>query len=273
MSKSTDFANMTLDELTPIISMRPGKEYSREQLREARAAFMAALGGGNDTAAAESQTTEEKESCNEAETAEPNLMQAASPLSEVPIPVEIREAVQLPEETLTAQVVSDDVSVPKTADTKEAAAPSPDADVSKETDEEFILRTDSRLARILYILYAYVTVPLLSAESLILLLSSVATIVAVPHVPHLFVHIFCVVLYTMTVTVAWHQLLYRTRFGLILNRALICVCILRGFTMVFAWGDILTGVIFIALSFLFLVFFLGYDSTFIIKSPSKRRGQ
>lgn len=250
MSNTTDFTKMTLEELTPIVSMRPGKEYSTQELRQARAVFMALLNGETivplpDADEAENQPSE----CS------PDDCQCDSSEAEMPLP----EETTLPE-------------APKLPDGKDDVL-SPENAVPEETEEEFILRTDSRLARTLYILYAYLVVPLLALEGLALLIFTVLTIVAIPNIPYLLIPVGGSVFYTMAVTIAWHQLLHRTRAGLYMNRTLILVSILRGLSMIIHWGNILTGILFIALFFLFLIFFMGYDNTFIIKSPKKRRGR
>lgn len=313
MSKSTDFSNMTLEELTPIVSMRPGKEYTREQLREARSAFMALLADsdGADCAPAEEISAESPASAMSVSPEKPfsevteavfAAAEAAenAPVQEMPRTPAFAEApVAVPENTDETPVQAPEPepyvafsAVPITAveaaaeSAGEEAAPKA-ADAPEETmretveaheeaaaepEEEFILKTDSRLARFLYILYAYLVVPLLAVEALVFLLASVAAAVAVPNIPYLLLHIFCAALYTMSVAVAWHQLLHRTKFGLLLNRALIGVCAFRGIFMLFL-GETLSGILFIALSVLFLVFFLGYDSTFIVKSPAKQRAR
>ncbi len=312
MSKSTDFSSMTLEELTPIVSMRPGKEYSREELRDARAAFMAALEKSDASAAAPTafapaetptpagadnvpaetvdaftspayETSEMPADVpTEAESAVFQPADIPAEAEEVAVPTEEPENAEVPTEADSAvsdtlQYVQFGVVPIQTPDetelptTVEAPTESDSIEEASADEEEFILRAESRLARFLYILYAYLLVPLLAAESLVLLLASVATAVAVPHIPYLLLYIFCAVLYTMAVTLAWHQLLHRTTFGLLLNRSLIGVCIIRGFTMLLGDGNVLLGVLFIALSVLFFVFFLGYDSTFTVKSPKKQR--
>ncbi len=309
MSKSTDFSSMTLEELTPIVSMRPGKEYTREQLREARSAFMAKLASSDGTdclptedCSVENQAYEIPEApsvpdipevttgCEApfTDTVSPETEDSVATTEDMTIPV-FEEASapkqETPAEAPVPSPASDHVAssavpftpteniVDTSTTTAEAAADAPEdvaEEFPEEFEEEFILKTESRLARFLYIFYAYFTVPLLAAEALIFLLTSVATAVAVPNIPYLLLHIFCAALYTMAVALAWHQLLHRTKFGLLLNRALIVVCILRGISMLFLGETILSGILFIALSLLFLVFFLGYDSTFTIKSPKKQ---
>ncbi len=329
MSKSTDFSNMTLEELTPIVSMRPGKEYSREELRAARAAFMAALENTDSAACEPAEVSvspvppEETELSAVAEVAaEPEMPYVAedvasalpdeNPLPPTPVlqkenpeelpplpPLDPQSTARFPsvqkhaEDVFSPSDVTEHlvkkpenavpysafpgvpiISVPE-ADPPSAPGETAKTDwpVSEDEEEEFILKTDSRLARFLYILYAYLLLPLLAVEALVFLLAGVAAAVTVPEIPYLIVQILCTAVYTMTVTVAWHQLLHRTHFGLLLNRALIVVCILRGVSMLLSQESILTGIILLALSALFLVFFIAYDSTFTVKSPGKQRAQ
>ena len=250
MSSTTDFTKMTLEELTPIVSMRPGKEYSASELRQARAVFMALLHGETITPLSDAEGVADQPSACPPDDCLCDSDKAETLLAEESTP---QEASPLPD--------------------GEADVPSPEYAAPEETEEEFILRTDSRLARVLYILYAYLVVPLLALEGLALLIFTVLTIVAIPNIPHLVIPVGCSVFYTMAVTIAWHQLLHRTRAGLYMNRTLIIVSVLRGLSMMIHWGNTLTGILFIAFFFLFLIFFMGYDNTFIIKSPKKRRGR
>lgn len=318
MSKSTDFSNMTLDELTPIVSMRPGKEYSREELQMARAAFMAALEKGAsaddfsteeptspaepaiDIPMAETQATAENiEALHTDSISEPvsapqpelppiedsaNALPPLPPISPGPVfsPVSSEpqhteaETEPIEEFDTTGDYVSFPV-VPITPASDNAAPLSEQAeavpDNSPMEDEEFILKTESRLARLLYILYAYLFLPLLAVEALLFLVAGVLTAVSVPDIPFLLLQILCTAVYTMIVTFAWHQLLFRTHLGLILNRSLIVVCIVRGLGMLFSSESVLPGIIMLALSALFLVFFVAYDNTFTVKSPNKRRAR
>ncbi len=277
MQKPVDFQNMTLDELTPIVSMRPGKEYTREELRAARAAFMAQLrsmpadediSSDGNTAPLDpaTETAEEISAFEDGQTPilEEAVLEAETSSS---IPTQNLEASEE-----TPESVSDEVVLLEEASKAEAVT-APEEKSETARDEEFILKAESRLARFLYIIYAYLLVPILAAEALIFLLASVAAAVAVPDIPYLSVHILCAVFYTMLVSIAWHQFLFRTHFGLLLNRALIAVCIFRGIFMLLSGGSFLPGFIFVALSSLFLIFFVGYDSTFTVKSPKKQRAQ
>ncbi len=310
MERPIDFSSMTLEELTPIVSMRPGKTYTREELKEARAAFMAALGtsdsGFEETslespnadadmpselletdapadieAPADTENEMPEEAAIEAnisltppaedifavaETTEAasqsdalSYTEAVSDTEEADIP----NAASLPTETASN---TEEMPLTEEATIEEEAAPSLSEDPDENTEEEFILKTESRLARFLYILYAYVLLPILAAESLIFLLGSVATAIMVRDVPFTFVHILAAVLYTMIVSIAWHQFLHRTELGLLLNRSLIGVCIFRGFSMILSGTSLMTGIIYIALSLLYLVFFVAYDTTFVMPS-------
>jgi len=275
MQKPVDFQNMTLDELTPIVSMRPGKEYTREELRAARAAFMAQLGGlpaEEDIASTENvapldtaaETAAEIFAFEDVQVAAPEEVAASVPMENLQQP-EVSEEAQ--ENVLDTIAITEEA--PEASVTETRTEPVPKESPETTTNEEFILKAESRLARFLYILYAYLLVPALAAEAVIFLLASVAAAVAVPDIPYLFVHILCAVFYTMLVSIAWHQFLFRTHFGLLLNRTLIAACIFRGIFMLLSGDNFLSGFIFVALSSLFLIFFVGYDSTFTVKSPKK----
>lgn len=286
MERPIDFSKLTIEELTPIVSMRPGKEYTREELKEARAAFMQALGctsSAPDTHSADTEAPREEEtthtemplaastveaSVSSVETKEISALHAEpseSPSSEMPLENEVPQA----EESLPIAAAAEEVlasaneTETHTEETSESAAIATDLE---EEPEAFILKAESRLARFLYILYAYVLLPVLAAESLIFLLGSVATAIMVRDVPFVFVHILAAVLYTMIVSIAWHQFLHRSKLGLLLNRSLIGVCIFRGFSMTLSGTSLPVGIIYIALSLLYLVFFVAYDSTFVIPS-------
>lgn len=279
MQRPIDFSKMTIDELTPIVSMRPGKPYSREELRAARAAFMAALGTSEAAA-----SPEEDANLNPTPSVpsplvldETALESEAEPTEEVAEPAtedaELTEEVAEPT-TENAEPAAEDAEPaaedaelpaedarPEATGLADAAAP-----LEPEDKEAFIMQAESRLARFLYILYAYLLVPLLAAEALVFLLATVATAVSIPNVPQLFLHILSAAVYTMFVSLAWHQFLHRSALGLFLNRALIGVCIFRGVSMVLGGDMVLTGILFLALSLLFFVFFVGYDTTFVVKS-------
>ncbi len=228
MQRPIDFTRMTLDELTPIVSMRPGKDYSREEIREARMVFMEML-----------YMTEPPGEVPETE---------STPAEK---PVLALEEENRPFEETTAP-----------AEEMEAAA----LQLESKDDESFVLESESRLARFLYILYVYVFVPVLAVESLVFLISTVMISVRAPETPFLLLHILSAAFYAMFIAVSWHQILHRTKFGLFLNRSLIGVCIFRGTSMLLAGTSVLMGILFLAISFLFLIFFVGYDSTFIIQS-------
>lgn len=298
MASSKDFSKMTLEELTPIVSMRPGKEYTKEELREARAAFMKALEGDAPTVSEDASSVEETVDTPSPENAE--MMPEAESIAEFFIPEETEELTPHLSETLIGEKTPTDILSAQTvrlpeiteetnqleiaeieetftehvspiASESEASVTYEENDISvqiEEEKEEFILKTHSKLARVLYILYAYLFVPILALEALSLLIASVVTAVSMPDLKHLFLYVFCAAVYTLVVALAWHQFLYRSKFGLLLNRSLIGVCLFRGIAMLFS-SAYLSGVVFIALSILYLVFFIGYDSTFIIKSPKK----
>ncbi len=290
MHEKQDFQSMTLDALTPIVSMRPGKEYTKEELRIARTVFMEKLGCLNPEI--EPEEAEETEAVPspievyEALTLEDALpIDSPSPiLHEVPVEAEGLSSV-------TAIPVFDETVAPKeieevphvTEASPVAATPEavheenvfeePEAVSTPLETEEFILKADSRLARFLYRLYAYFLLPLLALESLAFLLASVGTAVAIADAPYIIIHVICAAVYTMIISLAWHQFFHRTKFGLLLNRSILGVCIIRGFLMLLAGTDIVWGVIFVALSVLFLVYFIGYDNMFIIPSPKRQRVQ
>ena len=276
MERPIDFSKLSLEELTPIVSMRPGKEYTREELKEARAAFMAAL-NNDDTANSvltetpepetasspaadsnavinENESTEAAEEPVCRENAPSECTEASSAVPEETTPSaeeENIESASLPEEPLLTEVTVNETETPTETD---------------DFEETFILKAESRLARFLYILYAYCLLPLLALESLLFLVGSVVMAIMVRDVPFIFIHIFAAGLYTIIVSVSWHQFMYRTELGLLLNRSLIGVCIFRGFSMILSGTALLIGIIYIALSLLYLVFFVAYDSTFVIPS-------
>ncbi len=280
---------MTLDELTPIVSMRPGKEYTKEELRVARTAFMEKLGCSNPEIGPEEvkapvlpkdvfeESVEEAAISNAFPDIEPEPVSVEAPIEPAAdfaptmILPEIDEAAEEApiEETPVAAEEAKTAGEQPQAEAIEAPA---EVEVPLES-EEFILKSDSRLARFLYRLYAYLLLPVLALEALSLLIASVGTAVAVSNAPYIVIHVICAAVYTMFVTLSWHQFYNRTKLGLLLNRSLIGVCIIRGFLMVFSGTDILWGVIFISLSVLFLVYFIGYDSMFIIPSPKKQRAR
>ncbi len=307
MPLKSDFDKMTLDELTPIVSMRPGKEYTKEELRAARMAFMEKLGCANP----EIETEEEPETdaFTESVPDEAEILTPAAELPEEPI-MDIAEEISVsapiietvsetpvaddPAPLLSSEVVADteEVHPPvlvETEENSETATPSEveeaekteeteDADMQKTEDEitpsaheEFIMKTDSRLARFLYLLYAYFLLPALAIESISLLVISVGTSVAASNTPFIVINVICAAVYAMVISLSWHQFLARTSLGLLLSRTLICVCILRGFLMLLSGTNVFMGIIFIALSVLFLIYFIGYDTMFTIKSQKKQR--
>ena len=250
MQRPIDFSKMTLEELTPIVSMRPGKEYSREEIQKARKAFMEALGMTG------SPTTD-----TSAEEPGPESVSA-----EAPAPVSENDAA--PCEAVEADIVPREESAPtfEEEETAPAGEMETDAPAPAEDDESFVLENESRLARFLYLLYVYAFVPILAIESLIFLVSTTLLAVRSPETPYLILHIFGAAFYAMFIATSWHQILHRTKPGLFLNRSLIGVCIFRGISMLFSGASALTGILFLSVSFLFLIFFVGYDSTFIIHS-------
>ncbi len=224
MEKHTDFSKLSLEELTPIVSMRAGTVYTKEELALARRIFMARLHN------------------EEVEIAEDAPAESVFAPSEVPTTHEKTEAF-----------------IPDTEET--------------ERDEDFILKSENRLARLLYRIYAYILLPFLSLEAILILLGSVATATASPTIPYLFAYIAVSVFYTMFVAITWHQFLFATRIGLVLSRILIFTCIGRGICMVLSPETTLTGILFLTMSILFLVFFFGYENTFIKPAPKKRHGR
>ncbi len=261
MHEQIDFSKMTIEELTPIVSMRPGKVYTKEQLQCARRAFMEALA---------SPSPEIAQS-----TASPSLHE--SPLQEEP---EMQDTPSIsdtvpPSDTVFQTRQFSSIGSVYVPDTKLSAPTDakPAADETEETatfDNTFILQSESTLARVLYILYAYVTVPVITLHALVLLVGSVLTAVFVPDIPYLFVAIFSAAAYTMLVSFAWHQFMHRTKCGLLLNRALISAWLLRGAMMLSQQDSLSGGIIIVAVSLLFLVFFFGYDTSFTVQSSPSR---
>lgn len=287
MQRPIDFSKLSLEELTPIVSMRPGKKYTREELKEARAAFMAALGADKPIVEEKSVDTVETRPVDVEEINLPHKSEPETSKEETVSPSDTPQHdpchfTNAPTNaSAKPEVCSENASIPET----KCSAPSPESDMQdapnddssgeifmqEETttaqsmeEEEFILKAESRLARFLYILYAYMLLPILAAESLVFLLASVGTAIMVRDVPFASLHIFAAVLYTMVVSFAWHQFMHRTKLGLLLNRSLIGVCIFRGLSMILSGTSLLTGSIYVALSVLYLVFFVAYDSTFVI---------
>ncbi len=228
MEKHTDFSKLSLEELTPIVSMRAGMLYSKEELALARRVFMARLNN------------------EEMEIAEETPALSESTHTEVSV------------ESAEAEVFTQDAIMPV---------------VEKPDETEFILKSENRFARILYRIYAYILLPFLSLEAILILLESVATATAIPTIPYLFSYIAASVFYTMFVAITWHQFLFATRTGLILSRILIFTCIGRGVCMVSSPESRLTGILFLTVSILFLVFFFGYENTFVKSTPKQRHGR
>ena len=304
MPLKSDFDKMTLDELTPIVSMRPGKEYTKDELRAARLAFMEKLGCANP----EIESEEEPEISAETESEEPAALEPITEESAVPEPIadepvstetfaeeteepapEVPEITDeapssaqtvLPEEPV-AEVPTLAPSAPVLEETETVAAETEKEELPEENktedapapseSEEFIMKTDSRLARFLYLLYAYFLLPLLAVEAISLLVASVGTCVAAADTPYIIINVLCAAVYAMIISLAWHQFLSRTSLGLHLNRTLICVCIIRGFLMLLSGQSMVWGIVFIALSVLFLIYFIGYDTMFTVKSQKKQR--
>lgn len=293
MQKNTDFSNMTLEELTPIVSMRPGKEYTREELRAARIAFMTALGMHNAESAVETDalTFEDAEKEDAAAVFEEETC-AEAPLAEEYTekePVQ-EETVQVEEPALIEDTTEEGIADEPSSPTMEASievAPvlpkepsepeEPVAEVQEEGTtaeaDEFILEHENRPARLLYILYAYLLVPILAIESLLFLVTSVAVAVCVPDIPFLALQVFCAMIYPVVITISWHQLLHRTEFGLLLNRSLIAIGIFRAISHLVPGNTLVLGIIELAVFSLFFIFFVGYDNTFIIPSPKKQRAR
>ncbi len=224
MSQGKDFSNMTLEELSAIVSQRPGKAYTREELSAARTAFLTMLGMESEPPAPEEKAEMAEEAADDA------------------------QAKTLPE-----------------ASAHEAEAPP--------RRKRSFSKRESRPFLFFYRLYAYFLLPLLVLEALFLLLGGVTAAVFVPDIPFLFLHVVCAVLYTMLLTLSWHQFLHRTRCGLVLNRGVLFAGILRGILSFYAPGGFVCGFLFVAVfSFLFL-FFLGYEHAFTMPSPKKSRGR
>ena len=299
MQKNTDFSNMTLEELTPIVSMRPGKEYTREELRAARIAFMTALGMHNAESAVETEALAFEEAEDVAAFSEEETAEEAPVAEEIPEEAPCAEAAteELPaeeplEEEPTEEVLAEEVPVEEPAALEEVAEDEPSSpfidetpilpeeeteepvalqeETSKVEADEFILENESRPARLLYILYAYLLVPILAVESILFLVASVAVAVCVPDIPFLSLQVFCAMIYPVVIAVAWHQLLHRTEFGLLLNRSLIAIGIFRAISHLVPGNGLVLGIIELAVFSLFFIFFVGYDNTFIIPSPKKQ---
>ncbi len=295
MPLKSDFDKMTLDELTPIVSMRPGKEYTKEELRAARLAFMEKLGCANP----EVETEEEPEAevsveVAPEETDAPEVLTEESDAPNAEILAETEEVFSPVEETAEVSMVEETTIVipsvpvieveevsPKTEPAEIMTAENEENFVANKTEdapapsenEEFIMKTDSRLARFLYLLYAYFLLPVLAIEAISLLVASVGTCVAASDTPFIIINVICSAAYAMVISLSWHQFLSRTNLGLLLNRTLICVCIIRGFLMLLSGSSAVMGIIFIALSVLFLIYFIGYDTMFTVKSQKKQHVQ
>lgn len=294
MPLKSDFDKMTLDELTPIVSMRPGNEYTKEELRAARLAFMEKLGCANPEVETEEEPeTDVSEDILTEEPAFPEILaeEIAEPVFETPseaeavLPPVIEDIPEVPaveEPTIVIPTISASVTTeafPETEKDEEMDTKFVEEPVINETEdapapsenEEFIMKTDSRLARFLYLLYAYFLLPVLAIEAISLLVASVGTSVAASDTPFIIVNVVCAAVYAMVISLSWQQFLSGTNLGLLLNRTLICVCAIRGFLMLLSGTGTLSGIIFIALSVLFLIYFIGYDTMFTVKPQKKQR--
>ncbi|MDD6307861.1 MAG: hypothetical protein PUB07_00655 [Clostridia bacterium] len=241
MQEQIDFSKMTIDELTPIVSMRPGKQYTREQLRDARAAFMKALQSPD-----ENHTEQLFQEASKKETASVEAEKHADAC----------ETKQFSTVDFVYQPLENKVEEPRE---EEPGA----TETTDEEAEDFLTKAEGSLARILYFLYAYMLVPIVTAASLVVLLASVATAIVAPDTPYLVLHVLFAAVHTVFLSVAWHQFMHRTWVGLILNRALILYLLGNGFFLLMSGKDLLLGIIEAAVSTLFLFFFIGYDNGFV----------
>lgn len=250
MNVRKDFWNMTTDELLPIVSMRPGKEYTREELKEAREAFMKSLSGEQQVQAPDFiQATEEPApGINEPEIAEPEITKP-----DFPEPAkEVKEEI-----SFYSEEISEEIDAAK-FDTKEIISLPPDNEKSAPENPDGTMKKNL-LARFLYTFYTCLILPFLAIEAILVTLSAAAVVVFCNGEKNILECFAAAMLYSVIIALVYHQFMHGTRVGIILNRALIIGGLIFGFVRI-DLGYLYSGIIFIAVSALYLIFFTGYES-------------